>query len=68
MHVDGADGHDLLAVALRQFAHQHDDQVIELLDLFLEVVLQRVLVALLPARERDVDLIVKGIGLLILPI
>ena len=30
VHVDGADGHDLLAVTSRQVADQHDDQVVQL--------------------------------------
>ena len=56
VHVDGADGHDLLAVALAEVAQQHGDERVELCDLLLVVVLHRVLVALLQARERNVHL------------
>ena len=47
VHVDGADGHDLLPVALGQRAQQQRDQVVQLRDLLLVVVLDCVLVALL---------------------
>ena len=33
VHVDGADGHDLLAVALAQFADEQVDQGVQLIDL-----------------------------------
>lgn len=41
MHVDGADGHDLLPVALGERAQQQRDQVVQLGDLLLVIVLSR---------------------------
>ena len=47
MDVDGADGHDLLPVALGQRAQEQGDEVVQLGDLLLVVVLYGILVALL---------------------
>ena len=38
VHVDSADGHDLLAVPRRQVANKHGDQIVQLIDLKLEPV------------------------------
>ena len=54
--VDGADGHDFLAVALGQGAQEEGDQVVELGNLLLVVVLDGVLVALLQLAEGDPNL------------
>ena len=56
VHVDGADGHDLLPVALGEAAQEEGDEVVELRDLLLVVVLDGVLVALLQFAEGDADL------------
>ena len=56
VHVDGTDRHDLLSVSLAELSDQHGDEGVELRHLLLEVVLERVLVPLLQASERDVHL------------
>ena len=56
MNVDGTDRHDLLSVSLAELPDQHGDEGVELRHLLLEVVLERVLVPLLQASERDVHL------------
>uniref|UniRef100_A0A1I8JGD9 CCHC-type domain-containing protein n=1 Tax=Macrostomum lignano TaxID=282301 RepID=A0A1I8JGD9_9PLAT len=56
VHVDGTDGHDFLSVLSRQLANQHLDQGVQLCDLLLVIVFQRVLVTLLKAGEGNVDL------------
>ena len=44
VHVDGADGHHLLAVPLGQVPQQQGDQVVQLTNLLLVVVLQGVFI------------------------
>ena len=46
MHIDGTDCHDFLAISLAEVSEQESNEVIELLDLFLRIVLHRVLVTL----------------------
>ena len=56
MDVDGADGHDLLAVALGQRPQEQGDQIVQLGDLLLVVILNGVLVSLLQLAESHTHL------------
>ena len=63
VHVDRADGHDLLPVALGQRAQEQRDQVVQLRDLLLVVVFDRIFVALLNEfKDRGVIGILISLG------
>ena len=55
--VNGADGHDFLPVPFGERAQQESDEVVKLSDLFLVVVFDGVLVALLELAEGDAHLV-----------
>ena len=57
VHVDGANGHDLLPVPFGERAKKKGDQIVELSNLFLVIVLDGVLVALFKFAEGDADLV-----------
>ena len=57
VHVDGANGHDLLPVPFGERTEKKGDQIVELSNLFLVVVLDGVLVALFKFAEGDADLV-----------
>lgn len=56
VHVDSADGHDLLPVALGERADEHGDERFELGHLLPVIVLHGVLVALLQPGKCSADL------------
>ena len=56
VHINGTDGHNFLSVSLAQFSDQHCNESIQLLNLFLEVILQGIFITFLQATKCNVDL------------